>query len=55
MRPSSMGIDYLTPIFRNAISATDLEIARSDLFQSSRLVQPYHSVNIDVSKRIRFL
>ena len=55
MRPSQVGIDYLLPIFEHAIGADDLEVLRSDLFDASHLVLPYHSVNTDVSKRIKYL
>jgi len=55
MRPSQIGIDYLRPIFTNAIGSDDLENIRTDLFDSGRLSLPYHSVNTDVNKRIRYL
>jgi len=55
MRPSQVGIDYLLPIFTNAIGSDDVEVIRTDLFDSGNLSLPYHSVNADVNKRIRFL
>ena len=55
LRLSQPGIDYLTPIFRNAIGQDDLETVRTSLFKPSNLSQPYHSVNVDVNKRICFL
>ncbi|MGL6076081.1 MAG: 6-phosphofructokinase [Fimbriiglobus sp.] len=55
MRPSQTGIDYLVPIFTNAIGADDLEVLRTDLFDANHLMMPYHSVNTDVSKRIKYL
>jgi len=55
MRASQVGIDYLSPIFNNAIGNEDVEIMKTDLFNSSRLSRPYHSVNTDVNKRIRYL
>ncbi|MDB5313340.1 MAG: 6-phosphofructokinase [Gemmataceae bacterium] len=55
MRPSEIGIDYLRPIFNNAVGADDVEVLRSDLFDPSHLKMPYHSVNTDVNKRIRYL
>jgi 6-phosphofructokinase 1 len=55
MRPSQVGIDYLLPIFGDAIGADDLEVLRTDLFNASHLVLPYHSVNIAVNKRIKYL
>jgi 6-phosphofructokinase 1 len=55
MKPSRMGIDYLLPIFRNAIGEDDMEYMRQTLFASGNLTQPYHSINTDVNKRIRYL
>ena len=55
MRPSRVGIEYLLPIFRDALGADDLEAMRNDLFQPDKLVLPYHSVNTDVNKRIQYL
>jgi ATP-dependent phosphofructokinase / diphosphate-dependent phosphofructokinase len=55
LRPSKIGIDYLLPIFENAIGADDVEVLRTDLFDASHLVLPYHSVNTDINKRIRYL
>lgn len=55
MRPSQVGINYLLPIFQNALGSDDLEAMRTDLFDPSKLFVPYHSVNTDVSKRIRVL
>ncbi len=55
LRPSEIGIDYLVPIFTRAVGADDLEVQRSELFDASHLRMPYHSVNTDVNKRIRYL
>lgn len=55
MKPSRTGIDYLMPIFRDAIGADDAEHMRQTLFAAGNLTQPYHSINTDVNKRIRFL
>ncbi|MGE3311063.1 MAG: 6-phosphofructokinase [Limisphaerales bacterium] len=55
MKPSRTGIDYLTPIFGDAIGEDDVEHMRQTLFTSGNLTQPYHSINTDVNKRIRFL
>ena len=55
MRPSQVGIDYLLPIFEDAIGADDLEVFRTDLFTANHLLMPYHSVNVAVNKRIRYL
>ncbi|MFN0052443.1 MAG: 6-phosphofructokinase [Planctomycetales bacterium] len=55
LRPSRMGVDYLVPIFSNALGVDDMEAVRHSLFHTSNLTQPFHSVNIDVNKRICFL
>ncbi|VTU01783.1 6-phosphofructokinase : 6-phosphofructokinase OS=Singulisphaera acidiphila (strain ATCC BAA-1392 / DSM 18658 / VKM B-2454 / MOB10) GN=Sinac_7072 PE=4 SV=1: PFK: PFK: PFK [Gemmataceae bacterium] len=55
MRPSQTGIDYLVPIFTRAVGADDVEVMRAELFDPSHLKMPYHSVNTDVNKRIRYL
>ena len=55
MKPSRMGIDYLLPIFSAAIGNDDTEHMRQTLFDSGNLTQPYHSINTDVHKRIRYL
>jgi len=55
LRPSAVGIRYLLPIFSNAIGIDDLEALRTDLFDESHLALPYHSVNTDVNKRIKYL
>jgi 6-phosphofructokinase 1 len=54
MQPSQTGIDYLLPIFRNAVSFDDCEAQRAT-FSAGHLTTRYHSVNIDVGKRIRYL
>jgi 6-phosphofructokinase 1 len=55
MKPSRLGIDYLLPIFTDAIGEDDMENLRQTLFASGNLMQPYHSINTDINKRIRFL
>jgi len=55
MKPSRMGIDYLLPIFTDAIGGDDAEHMRQTLFNPGNLAQPYHSINTDVHKRIRYL
>jgi 6-phosphofructokinase 1 len=55
MKPSRLGIDYLTPIFTDAIGDDDMEHLRQTLFATGNLTQPYHSINTDVNKRIRYL
>jgi 6-phosphofructokinase 1 len=55
MKPSKMGIDYLLPIFTDAIGNDDAEYMRQKLFTAGNLSQPYHSINTDVNKRIRYV
>ncbi len=55
MKPSQVGIDYLLPIFTSAIGHDDVEHIRHTLFDSGYLMLPYHSINTDVNKRIRYL
>jgi 6-phosphofructokinase 1 len=52
---SQRGIDYLLPIFTNAIGADDMEDMHRTLFAAGNLTQPFHSVNVDVNKRICYL
>jgi 6-phosphofructokinase 1 len=52
---SDVAIAYLQPIFCDALGADDLEEVRRTLFHPGNLSQPYHSVNVDVNKRICFL
>jgi 6-phosphofructokinase 1 len=55
MKPSKLGIEYLLPIFSGAIGYDDAEHMRQTLFDAGNLTQPYHSINTDVHKRIRYL
>jgi 6-phosphofructokinase 1 len=55
MKPSKLGIEYLLPIFSGAIGYDDAEHMRQTLFDAGHLSQPYHSINTDVHKRIRYL
>jgi 6-phosphofructokinase 1 len=55
MKPSKLGIDYLLPIFTDAIGNDDAEYMRQTLFDPGNLVQPYHSINTDIHKRIRYI
>jgi 6-phosphofructokinase 1 len=52
---SQTGINYLLPIFTNAIGADDMEDMQRTLFAAGNLTQPFHSVNVDVNKRICYL
>ena len=55
MRVSSTGIEYLLPIFTNAIGYEDCEHIRDTLFDSGNLQRRYHSVNTDIAKRLRHI
>jgi 6-phosphofructokinase 1 len=55
MQRSRLGIEYLLPIFTDAIGEDDMEHTRQTLFAAGNLSQPYHSINTDVHKRIRYL
>jgi len=55
MKPSRLGMDYLMPIFTDAIGNDDAEHMRQTLFAPGNLAQPYHSINTDVHKRIRYM
>jgi 6-phosphofructokinase 1 len=55
MKPSKLGIQYLLPIFTDAIGEDDMEHLRQTLFAAGNLTQPYHSINTDVNKRISYL
>ncbi len=55
MKPSRLGMEYLLPIFTGAIGEDDMEHTRQTLFAAGNLAQPYHSINTDVHKRIRYL
>jgi len=52
---SDFGIEYLRPIFSNAIGHDDVEHLRQDIFNRRNLADRYQSVNVDISKRIRRL
>ena len=42
------------PIFTDAIGDDDVEHMRQTLFDPGNLAQPYHSINTDINKRIRY-
>ncbi|MBI3865076.1 MAG: 6-phosphofructokinase [Planctomycetia bacterium] len=54
-QPSKLGIEYLLPIFTNAIGADDLEEVRMQQFNPGNLTRRYQSVNVDMQKRMRYL
>jgi 6-phosphofructokinase len=55
MKPSRLGMEYLMPIFTGAIGYDDAEHMRRTLFNPGNLAQPYHSINTDIHKRIRYI
>lgn len=55
MRPSRVGIEYLMNIFTGAIGQEDLEFIHQRMFNPGNLTEPYHSVNTDIAKRIRYI
>jgi 6-phosphofructokinase 1 len=55
MKPSRVGIEYLMQIFTHAIGHDDVENLRDTLFTPGNLLQPHHSLNADMSKRIQYL
>ena len=55
MQISPMGIDYLLPIFTDAIGACDTECIRQTVFDSGNLYRRYHSVSSDIQKRVEYL
>jgi 6-phosphofructokinase 1 len=54
-KPSRLGVDYLLPIFTDAIGWDDAEHMRQTSFAAGSLREPYHSINTDMNKRIRYL
>jgi ATP-dependent phosphofructokinase / diphosphate-dependent phosphofructokinase len=55
MKPSRAGIEYLMQILTGAIGEDDTESIRETLFAPGNLLEPYHSFNTDIAKRICFL
>jgi 6-phosphofructokinase 1 len=55
LQPSRTGMEYLLPIFTNAIGHDDVENMRETLFDPGNLFRAYHSVNTDINKRICYL
>lgn len=52
---SPVGAEYLKPIFTNAIGYEDVEYIRNTRFDAGNLFRPYHSINVDMDKRVRYL
>lgn len=55
MQLSQFGIEYLKPIFTNAIGWDDMEFCRTQMFAPGNLTSRYQSVVTDIRKRIRYL
>ncbi|MEK6234116.1 MAG: 6-phosphofructokinase, partial [Planctomycetales bacterium] len=55
MKPSRTGIEYMLPIFTNAVGHDDVEHIRHSVFDAGNLYRPYHSINTDIQKRVRHL
>lgn len=55
MQLSAFGIEYLKPIFSNAVGSDDMEYCRTQVFSTGSLTTRYQSVNTDLRKRIRYL
>jgi 6-phosphofructokinase 1 len=55
LMPSQTGIDYLLPIFTDAIGEDDMEVVRAKLFAPGSLTHAYRSINTDIQKRIRYV
>lgn len=55
MRPSRTTVDYLLQIFSCVLRHENLENIYRTVFDSGNLFRPYHSVNTDVARRIRYL
>lgn len=54
-QPSKLGVEFLKPIFTDAIGADDMEYVRAHLFHAGNLTTRYQSVNISIHKRIQYL
>jgi ATP-dependent phosphofructokinase / diphosphate-dependent phosphofructokinase len=54
-QPSKLGVQYLQPIFTNAIGTEDMEEMLNELFAPGNLTGRYQSINVDIQKRIRYL
>lgn len=54
-QPSKLGMEFLLPIFTNAIGPDDLEEVRMQQFNPGNLTRRYQSVNVDMQKRMRYL
>ncbi|HAV31846.1 MAG: 6-phosphofructokinase [Planctomyces sp.] len=55
MQLSSLGMEYLKPIFTRAVGADDVEYIRREVFDAGCLSNRYQSINSDIRRRIRYL
>ena len=55
LKQSDVANEYLMSVFTNALGYDDVENIRETLFDPGNLSRPFHSVNTDLHKRIRFL
>ncbi len=55
MQLTDFGRDYLEPIFSDAVGWDDVEFIRSRTFSAGSLTSRFHSVNVDIRRRIRYL
>jgi 6-phosphofructokinase len=55
MQLSSLGMEYLKPIFTRAVGADDVEYMRREVFDAGCLSNRYQSINSDIRRRIRYL
>jgi 6-phosphofructokinase len=54
-RPSELGVQYLLPIFTDAIGVGDMEFLRTELFNPNNPAGRYQSINVEIQKKTRFL
>ena len=55
MRISRLGVEYLLPIFENAIASSDMEAVRQSVFDSGNLHHKYASVQVRIARRTQHL
>ncbi|MCH7988913.1 MAG: 6-phosphofructokinase [Planctomycetes bacterium] len=54
-RPSELGVQYLLPIFTDAIGVDDMEFLRTELFNPNNPADRYRSINVEIQKKTEFL
>jgi 6-phosphofructokinase 1 len=55
MKASVAGAEYLLHIFTGAIGHDDVAAIRTTTFAPGNILQPYHSPNVDIGRRIQYL